>query len=54
MGRQAIEMIHARIQGKTVPAAVHLQPKLITRDNVDTAEVRAMLTSRNSRWSPTR
>jgi ribose transport system substrate-binding protein len=42
MGQQAIELIHARLQGHSVPAQVILQPKLITRDNVNTAEVRRM------------
>jgi ribose transport system substrate-binding protein len=52
MGRQAVELIHARLQGQSVPSVVHLHPKLITRDNVDSPEVRFMVTSRSWRWSP--
>jgi ribose transport system substrate-binding protein len=52
MGRQAIEQIHAKIKRQTVPALVHLPPKLITRENVNTPEVRFMVTSRGWRWTP--
>jgi ribose transport system substrate-binding protein len=52
MGRQAIELIHAKLQGHTVPALAYIQPKLITRDNIDSPEVRFMLASRSWRWSP--
>jgi ribose transport system substrate-binding protein len=52
MTRQAIELIHRRLQGQTVPALVYLQPKLITRDNLESPEVRFMLTSRSWRWNP--
>jgi ribose transport system substrate-binding protein len=52
MGRRAVELIHARLQGQSVPSVVHLHPKLITRDNVDSPEVRFMATSRSWRWSP--
>ena len=52
MGRQAIELIHARLLGQSVPALVRLQPKLITRDNIDTPEVQFMLSSGHWRWSP--
>jgi hypothetical protein len=43
MGRQAIELIHARALGQSVPATVHLRPTLISRDNINTPEVRRML-----------
>jgi ribose transport system substrate-binding protein len=52
MGREAIELIHAKLQGQAVPALVHLRPTLITRDNIDAPNVRFMLTSINWRWSP--
>jgi ribose transport system substrate-binding protein len=52
MGRQAVELIHARLQGQSVPSVLHLHPKLITRNNVDSPEVRFMATSRSWRWSP--
>jgi DNA-binding LacI/PurR family transcriptional regulator len=52
MARQAIELIHAKLQGQSVPALVRLQPKLITRDNIDTPEVRLMFSTRSWRWSP--
>jgi ribose transport system substrate-binding protein len=51
MGRQAIEQIHAKIQGRAVPTLVHLSPTLITRENVNTPEVRLMVTSRSWQWS---
>jgi len=52
MGRQAVELIHARLQGQSVPSVVHLHPTLITRDNVSSPEVRFMVTSRSWNWSP--
>lgn len=56
MGQQAIELIHARLIGESVPAMVLLQPKLITRDNIDTPEIRNMLsmdfTLGRWRWRP--
>jgi len=55
MGQQAIELIHARLLGQPVPATIHLHPKLITRDNMNTPEVRLMLsqdwTLGRWRWS---
>jgi ribose transport system substrate-binding protein len=47
MARQAIELIHAKLQGQSVPALVRFQPKLITRDNIDTPEVRLMFSTRS-------
>jgi ribose transport system substrate-binding protein len=56
MGQQAIELIHARLLGQPVPATVHLHPKLITRDNMNSPDVRRMLsqdwTLGRWRWSP--
>lgn len=43
MGQQAIELIHARLIGQSVPALVLLHPKLISRDNINTPEIRQML-----------
>lgn len=43
MGQQAIELIHFRLLGKSVPSLVRLSPKLITRDNLNAPEVRRML-----------
>jgi ribose transport system substrate-binding protein len=55
--QQAIELIHARRLGQSVPAMVHLHPKLITRDNLNTPEVRQMLSLDwkfgHWRWSST-
>jgi|HubBroStandDraft_1064217.scaffolds.fasta_scaffold18228_2 ribose transport system substrate-binding protein len=58
MGLQAIELISARLRGQSVPAIVHLHPKLITRENMNTPEVRSMLsqdwTLGRWRWSSIR
>jgi ribose transport system substrate-binding protein len=43
MGQQAIELIHARALGQSVVATVHLHPTLISRDNINSPEVRRML-----------
>lgn len=43
MGRRAIELIHAVRHGQSVPSVTHLKPKMITRDNVHSPEVTAML-----------
>lgn len=43
MGQQAIELIHSRLLGRSVPALVRLPPKLITRDNLNAPEIRRML-----------
>lgn len=55
MGQQAIELIHAKLLGHSVPATVLIPPKLITRDNMNSAEVRLMLsqdwTLGRWRWS---
>jgi ribose transport system substrate-binding protein len=55
MGQQAVELIRARLRGQPVPATIHLRPRLITRDNMNTPEVRLMLsqdwTLGRWRWS---
>jgi ribose transport system substrate-binding protein len=43
MGQQAVETIEAKRHGRPMPAVVYLHPKLITRDNINTPEVRQML-----------
>jgi len=43
MGEQAIELIHARLLGQSVPAIVYLHPILLTRDNINSPEIRRML-----------
>lgn len=43
MGQRAIEQIHAIHQGQPVPAMVRLKPRLITRENVHSAEIRQMM-----------
>ena len=55
MGRQAIELIHSRLNRQTVPSVTYLPPKLITQGNVNSDEVRGMLsqdwTLGRRRWS---
>jgi len=53
MGQQAVELISARLRGQSVPATVLLHPRLITRDNMNTPEVRLMLSQdwTLGRWS---
>lgn len=43
MGGQAVELIHARALGQSVPATVYLRPTLISRSNINSPEVRRML-----------
>jgi len=56
MGQQAIELIHTRMLGQPAPLTVRLQPKIITRQNIKSPEVRLMLaqdwTLGRWRWSP--
>ena len=52
MARKAIELIHAKLLGQSVPSLVLIQPKLITADNVNSPEVRFMVSTRNWHWSP--
>jgi len=58
MGQQAVELIAARLRGQSVPATIHLHPRLITRENMNTPEVRLMLsqdwTLGRWRWSSIR
>jgi ribose transport system substrate-binding protein len=55
MGQQAIELIHARMLGQAAPLTVHLHPKLISRENIRSPEVREMFlqdwTLGRWRWS---
>lgn len=55
MGQHAIEHIHAHLQGKFVPPIIRIHPKLITRENIQTPEVRLMFspdwTLGRWRWS---
>lgn len=43
MGQRAVEQIHAMNLGQGVPAVIRLKPRLITRENVQSPEIRAML-----------
>jgi ribose transport system substrate-binding protein len=40
MGDRAVGLIHAEIEGRPVPSVIELEPMLVTRDNVNSAEVR--------------
>ena len=53
MGQRAIELIHAFRQGHPVPSITRLKPRMITRDNVHSPEVAAMLSEDWSlgRWT---
>ena len=55
MGQQAIELIHTRLLGRPAPATVLITPKVITRENMNSPEVRLMLsqdwTLGRWRWS---
>jgi ribose transport system substrate-binding protein len=50
MGYRAIQLIAAQRRGEKVPAEIKLNPKLVTRDNLNTPEVQRMLTMN---WSAT-
>jgi hypothetical protein len=43
MGRQAIQLIHSRLNGQSVPSVINLPPKLITQANANSDEVREMV-----------
>ncbi|MGA7342550.1 MAG: hypothetical protein WBX18_18245, partial [Terracidiphilus sp.] len=55
MGQRAIEWIQARRLGQPAPSVVSLDPKLVTKENVNSEEVRAMVvqdwTLGHRRWS---
>ena len=51
MGQRAVDLISAERQGRPMPALTMLQPTLVTRENVNTPEVRS-LTSMD--WRPGR
>ncbi len=56
MGRRAIELVDAKLHKQNVPASIVLAPKMITRENMDSREIREMLPAGwpigNWRWSP--
>lgn len=58
MGEKAVELIHSKLIGQPVRTATRLQPKLITRENVHSADVRQMFSLDwqfgHWRWSPIR
>lgn len=58
MGERAIELIHSMRLGRPVPTLVRLPPILITRDNVNSTEVRRMFALdwdfRHWKWEPVR
>ena len=39
MGKKAVEEINAELHGQSVPAVLKLEPKLVTRENIDSPEV---------------
>lgn len=49
MGDQAVRLIHARLAGQPFPAPIKLSPTLVTRQNLNSLEVQAML---YARWQP--
>lgn len=51
MGRIAVERIAAEHQGQPVPARTLVQPRLVTRANVDAPEIQRIL---DARWRPQR
>ncbi len=50
MGRIAMDMVDREIQGTAGSAERYVQPVLMTRENVDSAEIRQILNL--SWWSP--
>lgn len=50
MGRIAMDLMNREITGKPASAEVNVQPVLMTRENMDTAEIRRILNM--SWWSP--
>lgn len=45
MGRVAMELMDAEVHGRTVPGITMLTPMLMTRENIDSAEVRGQLSA---------
>jgi ABC-type sugar transport system substrate-binding protein len=43
MGYRAIELIAAEKRGEVVPALTRIDPKVVTRDNLSSPDVRRML-----------
>jgi ribose transport system substrate-binding protein len=56
MGEQAVEYILGRREGQSAPAQMTIEPRVITRDNMNSAEVQRMLsqdwTLGRALWSP--
>ena len=50
MGRIAMDLLDRQIRGKAAPEKLYVQPVLMTRENVDSAEIRHLLNL--SWWSP--
>ena len=55
MGQKAIELIDAKLHKRSVPATIVLAPTMITRENIESPEIRKMLPAGwqigNWRWS---
>ena len=49
MGERAVQLIHARLQGHSLPPRVAFEPLLVTRENAESPDVQAML---YARWKP--
>ena len=44
MGRRAMGIMDKQLRGESPPQQVSLEPLLLTRDNIDSSQVRQMLT----------
>ena len=49
MGERAVQLIHARLQGLSLPPRTEFKPLLVTRENAGSPEVQKML---YARWLP--
>ncbi len=49
MGERAVHLIHARLQGQSLPGRIEFEPLLVTRENAESPEVLKML---YARWRP--
>jgi len=45
MGRRAMEIMDGQIRGETVPGITTVAPILMTRENIDSPEIRRQLTA---------
>jgi ribose transport system substrate-binding protein len=43
MGKRAVELIHAMNSGQSVPAVTHVKPRLITRENLQSPQIRELI-----------